>query len=599
MKSDRLVKMVVWSLMVAGLSSSVLLVVFTKFFAFEDASLNLLIVILLPVISSSLALAYVYKTGLAPFQKRVQGLIGTAKSVLPAEYESSKLAKGNDEIALLQALIDMSTFQLKSVRKLEKSILENAADVICLVDIHCAIVEVNPACTSVWGYKPEELIGHKLTEFLVGEESDGRLKEALGAAQSIAKLHFENRFRKKSGEIVDLLWSGHWSVTHGALFCVAHDITERKEAEKVLRESEERIRGILESLPVGVVVLNQRSYIDFMNGTARRLCKYENADMINGVRAGKLISIDKNPLILKQIDELIDKNESQSFQCSITCSDGEQFPADASASRLQIASEQNYLVSFVDQTSKHEIERIKREFFGMVSHDLRTPLMALQGFLDGLSLGAYGKLDESGTERLSGMGKSIKRLTKLVNDLLDMERLESNPAAMQIREVELAEIIEGALDSVRGLAEERGIKLSAQEAGALVMGDSDRLVQVLVNLVSNAVKFSPDGATVSIKIHETEQDVTVKVIDQGRGVPEEHKARIFDRFEQVELADSKEKGGTGLGLPICKVIIQQHAGEIGVDSRPGEGSTFWFRIPCAADKRIEREPILGSHDAAR
>lgn len=567
------------SLMAAGLLSAL---VFLALLQVPFIQSNPLLLALVPPVCSGLALALVYQKGLLPFQKRISGLVTFAKGNLPAEYESSKLVKSNDEVGILQALIDMSAFQLKSVRKLEKSILENAADVICLIDIHCAIVEVNPACTSVWGYKPEELIGHNLTEFLDGDDQDSRLKEALGAAQSIAKLHFENRFRKKSGEIVDILWSGHWSVTHGALFCVAHDITERKQAEKMLRESEERIRGIFESLPVGVVVLNQRGYVDFMNETGRSLCNYFDTDLIGGIRTGKLFNIDKAPLVLKQLDEFIETN-AESFQCTITRADNTQFPAEASASRLQIGSELNYLVSFIDQTSKLEIERIKREFFGMVSHDLRTPLMAIQGFLDALNLGAYGKLDDAGLERISGVGKSVKRLTKLVNDLLDMERLESNAAALQIRNVELAEIIEGAVDSVRGLAEARNIKLSVQEAGALVMGDSDRLVQVLVNLVSNAVKFSPDGGIVSIKIDEEPKYVTVKVIDQGRGVPEEHKSRIFDRFQQVELADSKEKGGMGLGLPICKVIIQQHGGEIGVESQQGKGSTFWFRVPTAAE----------------
>lgn len=226
-----------------------------------------------------------------------------------------------------------------------------------------------------------------------------------------------------------------------------------------------------------------------------------------------------------------------------------------------------------------QVDKLKQEFVAMVSHDLRTPLTSLLATLTMLSKGAYGELNELGKVRLQGSEASIKHLIKLINELLDLEKLDSGKLDLQLDETAIEVVIERAVQSVRSFAETQGVKLETANSDAVIQADADRLVQVLTNLLSNAIKFSARNSEVKITVLESNDWVEVRVSDQGRGIPESHLESVFDRFQQVAQDDSKVKGGSGLGLAIAKAIIEQHGGQIGVDSKEGSGSTFWFRLP--------------------
>jgi signal transduction histidine kinase len=236
------------------------------------------------------------------------------------------------------------------------------------------------------------------------------------------------------------------------------------------------------------------------------------------------------------------------------------------------------LASVQDTTHRHEVERLKREFVAMVSHDLRTPLTSVHGSLTLLSAGALGDLSAEAQEVLTTAEGELERLTKLVGDLLDVAKIEAGRMEVNAMSTPMQPIIARSMASINNFAKSQGVCVKAEQCDAQVMADSERLVQVLVNLLSNAVKFSPADSTVSINTNVLDHDLEVRVTDHGRGVPTEHQAAIFERFHQVEGADATEKKGTGLGLPICKEIIEQHGGTIGVRSQPG-GTTFWFTIP--------------------
>jgi CheY-like chemotaxis protein len=204
--------------------------------------------------------------------------------------------------------------------------------------------------------------------------------------------------------------------------------------------------------------------------------------------------------------------------------------------------------------------------------------------------------------------RNCVRLIGLVNDILDLERLEQGRLQMEIGEVALADVLARTREAVQAFAAERQVAVETDPTTVTVQGDSGRLVQVLVNLVSNAVKFSPAGSAVRVTVRENEGRVRVEVIDRGRGIPASHRAAIFERFRQVESSDARDKGGTGLGLAICKAIVEQHGGEIGVESEVGQGSTFWFEIPSApaVDRFLEMfrvadgrpDVLLADHDVA-
>ena len=169
---------------------------------------------------------------------------------------------------------------------------------------------------------------------------------------------------------------------------------------------------------------------------------------------------------------------------------------------------------------------------------------------------------------------------KLINDLLDVAKMEAGQIQVVIEKAPLEPVLMRAIDSVRVFADNHDVRLELKEVPDIfVYVDADRLVQVIINLVSNAVKFSPAGETVTICVEEQGEHFELKVTDRGRGIPADKIESIFERFTQVELSDARKKGGTGLGLEISRSIIERHNGQIGVVSRPGEGSTFWFRIP--------------------
>lgn len=226
-------------------------------------------------------------------------------------------------------------------------------------------------------------------------------------------------------------------------------------------------------------------------------------------------------------------------------------------------------------------EQAKAEFISMISHDLRSPLTSLQFTLALAEKGAFGDLNEKGKERFSRAEDTVQRLVKLINELLDIERLEAGMLNMELELEELDPIVSRAIDSVNTLAERKGIEFDAPDTAFKVMADADRLVQVLVNLLSNAIKFSPQNSKISITAAELPTGVKVTVTDQGRGIPKEKIAAIFDRFQQVSQEDSTTHGGTGLGLAIVKAIIEGHGGFIGVDSEEGSGSRFWFIVQKA------------------
>ena len=227
-----------------------------------------------------------------------------------------------------------------------------------------------------------------------------------------------------------------------------------------------------------------------------------------------------------------------------------------------------------------KVERLKQGFLSTVSHELRTPLTSIRGSLGLLASGALGTLSSEVVEIVGVAERNALRLMALINDILDLERLETGKIHLQFTKVSVESILRRATESLAPFGQ-HGVTVEAPENSLMIWADADRIVQVLVNLLSNAVKFSPPGGVVSIAVGLRESSVEFRVTDRGRGVPESHRRAIFERFRQVESSDAREKGGTGLGLAICKSIVEQHRGTIGLESEEGAGSTFWFKIPAS------------------
>ena len=223
----------------------------------------------------------------------------------------------------------------------------------------------------------------------------------------------------------------------------------------------------------------------------------------------------------------------------------------------------------------------KKDLMAMVTHDLRTPLTSIQGALTLLKEGIFGELTEKATNQVEKAENSATRLINLINDLLDVERMEAGKLEMHPVPTSTAVIFERTLAAISTFAEQKGISVVTDKEDHDVTADEDRVIQVLVNLISNSVKFSEKGTTITLSAkRKIPGFVTLSVIDQGRGIPKEFVSSVFERFQQVQKGDAVEKKGTGLGLAICKAIAEGHGGTIGVESEVGVGSTFWFTLPA-------------------
>ncbi|MBX9694323.1 MAG: HAMP domain-containing histidine kinase, partial [Cyanobacteria bacterium] len=224
-------------------------------------------------------------------------------------------------------------------------------------------------------------------------------------------------------------------------------------------------------------------------------------------------------------------------------------------------------------------DKSKQDFVSTVSHDLKAPLNRLLDTIELLRRSRLGALNESGNKRVALMETEVRRLISLINNLLDLKRLDTNRMKIDREDVDMEVVVAQSINSVGYLAQKNNIKLATDLVPCHALADGSSLVQVLVNLLGNAIKFSPSGSTITVSVRPGQNAAEVRVTDQGRGIPESHLNAIFERFKQVESQDRTEKKGIGLGLAICRSIVAAHGGEIGVESQEGAGSTFWFSIP--------------------
>jgi CheY-like chemotaxis protein len=250
------------------------------------------------------------------------------------------------------------------------------------------------------------------------------------------------------------------------------------------------------------------------------------------------------------------------------------------------------VLSFRDISQRYALDRLKDEFISTVSHELRTPLTSIRGALGLLSSGILGELNDKASNLLRIATTNSDRLVRLINDILDLERIQNGRAPISLRPVQLLQVVHQAIDGMQPVADAAGVQLLHDTTQIEVLGDTDRLLQVVTNLLSNAVKFSPPNSTVSVMMRPSSTGVTLSVIDQGRGIPADKLETIFGRFQQVDASDSRQKGGSGLGLAICRTIVQQHSGRIWAERNPVRGSTFrvflpYDQVPDALPEAVE------------
>jgi PAS domain S-box-containing protein len=359
---------------------------------------------------------------------------------------------------------------------------------------------------------------------------------------------------------------------------------ELSQATDELGKSEARHRSVVENAVDGIVSIDSQGIVTAFNAAAEEIFGHTAAEV-----TGRNVNMLMPDPFHREHDGYL-RRYRQSGVANIIGKrlevegqrkDGSVFPLDISISETNDTERQMFTGIVRDITDRKQAEMAKNEFVSIVSHELRTPLTSIKGSLGLIQGGALGALPEKVKSMTDIAYANCERLVELINDILDMEKIESGKMDFQMQPMEIESLFSAVMQITEGLEEAYEVRFEFPDKPHTrsVTGDKDRLVQVMSNLLSNAAKFSAPGDTIEITCEKRNGGLRISVSDRGSGIPEEFKDRIFQKFSQADQSDTRAKGGSGLGLSISKAIVEQHGGVIGYDDRAGGGTTFVIDLP--------------------
>jgi PAS domain S-box-containing protein len=355
-----------------------------------------------------------------------------------------------------------------------------------------------------------------------------------------------------------------------------------------VRASEQRIATIIDTAQDAFVGVDLEGNICDWNSQAEQMFGWRRDEVVGRPVAQVLVPPRFHPSVGKAIDLFKQTGQSalfeRHFERVVANRDGVEFPVEVTGGLAGSGKGAFFSVFLRDIAERKKVERMKSEFVATVSHELRTPLTSIRASLAMLSDGTAGELPPDIQGLVDIAYQSCERLVRLVNDVLDVQKIEAGKMDFHLRPLALLPLAEHAVAAMQGYAGQQGVSLAcvSRDAHALVAQiDADRIEQVMTNLLSNAIKFSPRGAQVTLGLEAHAGRARIVVADQGSGIPDSFVERVFQPFAQADGADSRRQGGTGLGLSICKAIVEQHGGAISFSSREGEGTTFVVELPLA------------------
>jgi PAS domain S-box-containing protein len=373
-----------------------------------------------------------------------------------------------------------------------------------------------------------------------------------------------------------------------ALALLHDDLQRRRTAELALQASEVKYRQLVEQAADAILIVDSRAVCLEGNARAAQILGRPQSE-IRGLPLNAFVQAegDRGPVL-----PMLRYGHVTTGEFWVTRPDGGRVAVEVRATMLEDGRVQ---VIARDVSERKEVERVKDEFVSVVSHELRTPLTSIRG---ALGLLAAGRLDAAPDKRkrmLELAASNTDRLIRLINDILDIERMRSGGVTFDRAERSAADLVGNAVDVMRPIADREGVALNTDADDLRIFADPDRMTQTLTNLIDNAIKFSPRDSSIDISVHRDGRFALFEVRDRGRGIPPAMRDSVFKRFQQVDNSDSREKGGTGLGLAICRSIVEQHGGRIWVESDVGQGSAFRFTIPLFGAE----QPIVGDSDHPR
>jgi len=471
-----------------------------------------------------------------------------------------------------------------------RDVLDRTLDMILMIDAQTLhLIYANQGLMAATGYSAEELHGspvNRLGADLSEQQLRGFLKQLLSAETDV--LQDKAMLQGKDGRRIPVEFKIQLVNTdaHGVLVAILRDISERQKAERALVASQRHGKAVLDAAVDSIVTIDNRGIIERVNPSTLFMFGYSEEELI-----GQNVSMLMPEPHRSDHDRYIERYLRTGYRRIIGIGrevtgqrrDGSTFAMEITVCEIRLGDQQFFTGMMRDITERKKIETMKTEFISTVSHELRTPLTSIIGALGLVRSGTSGDLAGNVHSMLDIAAKNADRLVRLINDMLDIEKIESGQMRFELASVDLHTLVREAIESNQPYADQYGVKLRPElpDRDVTAMGDRDRLLQVMTNLISNAVKFSPEGGEVVVALSVEANIVRIQVEDHGPGIAEEFKDRIFSKFAQADASDTREKGGTGLGLNICKAIIEKHHGRIGYRTEPGEGTTFFFELPAS------------------
>jgi PAS domain S-box-containing protein len=486
------------------------------------------------------------------------------------------------------------------LRKLSSAV-EQSPSIVVITDIQNNIEYVNPTFTRVTGFTAEEVIGARTNILKSGKHPPEFYKQLWKTITSKGEWHGELHNKKKNGELywesasLSIIRNQKGAIT--SFIKVAEDITQRKKMEEQIRESEEKYRKMFELSPEAIILLDNKGNLLDVNQKLNEWLGYQSEEIMgkNLLQLPYLTAKSKFKAMRNFLKRMLGK-EIPPYELIFTTKNGEQKTGIVVASPIKDnQGKTTYdLVMISDITERKKDEEklkealnIKSKFTSMVSHELRTPLTAIKEGIGIVLEGDAGNINTDQEDFLQTAKRNVDRLHRLINDVLDFTKLESGRAEFRMEENDINKTIQEIVETFQYVIKEKGLYLKTELTPDIEKAhyDADRISQVLINLVNNAVKFTEKGGiTIQTRKNEEENIIQITVRDTGLGVKQEDIPKLFHEFQQVNQGKYRKPGSTGLGLAICKEIVEKHQGKISVESKERSGSAFGFTLPLNRNK---------------
>jgi PAS domain S-box-containing protein len=515
-------------------------------------------------------------------QKRLLALLaGQVMLLLESRRQTNRLREKHAELAIRNRFFGLSL------------------DLLCTVDETLTLRELNPAWQTMLGWTPAELRSQPLTAFNHPDDINRTLAEADRLRSGATTIGFENRFKHKNGHWVLLSWIGTFA--DGMFFAAARDISavhDKRVAVAAAAEAANLLAAIVQSSTDAIVTKQLNGVVTSWNSAASRLFGYSEPEAV-GKTATELFSAESVGEEDALIGQLMRGEHVAHFECTRRRRDGKSIEVSVTLSPLKDSNGKLVGVSQIlrDISERKQLDRMQSEFVSTVSHELRTPLTSIHGSLGLLAAGVTGVLPPAAQQYIDIALANSDRLVRLLNDILDVEKMRAGDIEFQFRAVEVEQLVREAVQANQVYAQLRGVRIV--QAGTVPPGeilvDTDRLAQVLANLASNAIKFAPEGSQVELSAAQIGARIRLTIRDYGSGVPRAFRSRIFERFAQADGSTTRGQSGTGLGLSISKAIVEKMRGSIGFHDAGGGGTAFFVEfdyLPKVTDAPQPRERLL-------